>query len=74
MTGRCAFAGELEVSQRHVDGGLKLFESKLRRLPSALHRSHPAVCGMHGTRSYHWLRGRPECGAAMRGAGRFTCD
>ena len=54
-------AGELETSQRHVERGLKLFESKLlfgcRPLYSA---HHPAVCGYAWHARLSWLRGRPD--------------
>ena len=62
-------AGELEVSQRHVDRGLKLFESKLRSTTIPLYTAHhPAVCGYAWDAQLSWLRGRPD--AARRCAER----
>ena len=62
-------AGELEVSQRHVERGLKLFESKLRSAAVPLYTAHhPAVCGYAWDAQLSWLRGRPD--AARRCAER----
>jgi class 3 adenylate cyclase/predicted ATPase len=62
-------AGELETSQRHVDRGLELFESKLRSAAVPLYSAHhPAVCGYAWGAQLSWLRGRPD--AARRYAER----
>ena len=62
-------AGELEASQRHVERGLKLFESKLRSAAVPLYSAHhPAVCGYAWGAQLSWLRGRPD--AARRYAER----
>jgi len=62
-------AGELEASQRHVERGLKLFESKLRSAAVPLYTAHhPAVCGYAWDAQISWLRGRPD--AARRSAER----
>ncbi len=62
-------AGELEASQRHVERGLKLFESKLRSAAVPLYTAHhPAVCGYAWDAQLSWLRGRPD--AARRCAER----
>jgi class 3 adenylate cyclase/predicted ATPase len=62
-------AGELEISQRHVDRGLELFESKLRSTAVPLYSAHhPAVCGYAWYARLSWLRGRPD--AARRYADR----
>ncbi len=62
-------AGELETSQRHVERGLKLFESKLRSTAIPLYTAHhPAVCGYAWDAQLSWLRGRPD--AARRCAER----
>ncbi len=62
-------AGELEASQRHVERGLKLFESKLRSATVPLYTAHhPAVCGYAWDAQLSWLRGRPD--AARRCAER----
>jgi len=54
-------AGELETSQRHVERGLKLFESKLRSAAVPLYTAHhPAVCGYAWGAQLSWLRGRPD--------------
>ena len=54
-------AGELETSQRHVERGLKLFESKLRSAAVPLYSAHhPAVCGYAWHARLSWLRGRPD--------------
>ncbi|MGB6552884.1 MAG: AAA family ATPase [Candidatus Binataceae bacterium] len=62
-------AGELEASQRHVERGLKLFESELRSAAVPLYTAHhPAVCGYAWHAQISWLRGRPD--AARRFAER----
>jgi class 3 adenylate cyclase/predicted ATPase len=62
-------AGELEASQRHVERGLKLFESKLRSAAVPLYTAHhPAVCDYAWGAQLSWLRGRPD--AARRYAER----
>ncbi|MGB9380897.1 adenylate/guanylate cyclase domain-containing protein [Candidatus Binatus sp.] len=62
-------AGELEAAQRHVERGLKLFESKLRSVAVPLYTAHhPAVCGYAWDAQLSWLRGRPD--AARRCAER----
>ena len=62
-------AGELEASQRHVERGLKLFESKLRSTAIPLYTAHhPAVCGYAWDAQLSWLRGRPD--AARRSVER----
>ncbi len=62
-------AGELETSQRHVERGLELFESKLRSAAVPLYSAHhPAVCGYAWHARLSWLRGRPD--AARRYADR----
>ena len=62
-------AGELEASQRHVERGLELFESKLRSAAVPLYSAHhPAVCGYAWDAQLSWLRGRPD--AARRCAER----
>ena len=62
-------AGELEASQRHVERGLELFESKLRSAAIPLYTAHhPAVCGYAWDAQLSWLRGRPD--AARRYAER----
>ncbi len=62
-------AGELETSQRHVERGLELFESKLRSAAIPLYSAHhPAVCGYAWHARLSWLRGRPD--AARRYADR----
>ncbi|MGC1678407.1 MAG: adenylate/guanylate cyclase domain-containing protein [Candidatus Binataceae bacterium] len=62
-------AGELEASQRHVERGLELFESKLRSAAVPLYTAHhPAVCGYAWGAQLSWLRGRPD--AARRWAER----
>ncbi|HXM88676.1 MAG TPA: AAA family ATPase, partial [Candidatus Acidoferrum sp.] len=62
-------AGELEASQRHVERGLKLFESKLRSAAVPLYTAHhPAVCGYAWDAQISWLRGRPD--AARRSVER----
>ena len=62
-------AGELEASQRHVERGLELFESKLRSAAIPLYAAHhPAVCGHAWDAQLSWLRGRPD--AARRCAER----
>jgi predicted ATPase len=62
-------AGELESSQRHVERGLDLFESKLRSAAVPLYSAHhPAVCGHAWDAQLSWLRGRPD--AARRCAER----
>ncbi len=62
-------AGELETSQRHVERGLALFESKLRSAAVPLYSAHhPAVCGYAWHARLSWLRGRPD--AARRYADR----
>ena len=62
-------AGELETSQRHVERGLELFESKLRSAAVPLYTAHhPAVCGYAWDAQLSWLRGRPD--AARRCAER----
>jgi class 3 adenylate cyclase/predicted ATPase len=62
-------AGELEASQRHIERGLKLFESKLRSAAVPLYTAHhPAVCGYAWDAQLSWLRGRPD--AARRCAER----
>jgi tetratricopeptide (TPR) repeat protein len=54
-------AGELETSQRHVERGLELFESKLRSAAVPLYAAHhPAVCGYAWRARLSWLRGRPD--------------
>ncbi|HUA35506.1 MAG TPA: AAA family ATPase [Candidatus Binataceae bacterium] len=62
-------AGELEASQRHVERGLALFESKLRSAVVPLYSAHhPAVCAHGWEAQLSWLRGRPD--AARRCADR----
>jgi class 3 adenylate cyclase/predicted ATPase len=54
-------AGELEASQRQVERGLELFESKLRWAAVPLYSAHhPAVCGYAWDALLSWLRGRPD--------------
>jgi predicted ATPase len=61
-------AGELEVSQRHIERGLALFYSQLRGVNLRLYTAHhPAVCGHGWGAQVHWLRGRPD--AARQQAG-----
>ncbi len=54
-------AGELENSQRYIERGLELFESKLRSATVPLYAAHhPAVCGYAFGAQVLWLRGRPD--------------
>ena len=68
-------AGELEASQRHVERGLDLFESKLRSTAVPLYSAHhPAVCGHAWDAQLSWLRGRPDAARRCAGSGRFACE
>ena len=76
MTGRWRFrAGELEAAQRHVERGLKLFESKLRSVAVPLYdRSSSGRVRLCMGRAAIMAARSSRCGAAMRGAGCFTCE